>query len=293
MGIIEVENLTKEFNGFRVVDNISFTVEEGRIFRMLGPNEARKTTIIFILSSLLFPTRGIARITCFDVVKNEMAVRKSIGIVFQDVLIDDWLIAMENFKIHANLYNIPKKEWLPRAEELLELVELTDRKDDLVVTYSGGMKRRFEIVRGLLNQSKLLFLDAPTLGLDPHTRVHIWQYIRKLNEEFNCIIIIASYSKNIETFFLFSSMIVAPLIFLSNVIFSSESLPFNLGVFRRFNPLNHVVNTVRYLLFGNYYPGTTDTVLPAGITPWEGPLLIITLAIIFTFLGTWVFVRTV
>ncbi|MHA1265617.1 MAG: ATP-binding cassette domain-containing protein [Candidatus Helarchaeota archaeon] len=193
MAIIEVENLVKEFNGFRAVDNISFKVEEGEIFGMLGPNGAGKTTIIFILSTLLNPTSGRARVAGFDVVKEEMHVRKNIGIVFQDVVIDDRLTALENLKIHAQLYSLPKEEWQPRAEELLQLVELDDRKDDLVGTYSGGMRRRLEIVRGLLNQPKVLFLDEPTLGLDPHTRRFIWDYIKRLNNEKNVSILITSH----------------------------------------------------------------------------------------------------
>ncbi|TFG05321.1 MAG: ABC transporter ATP-binding protein [Promethearchaeota archaeon] len=183
MNIIKVENLVKDFNGFRAVDDLSFTIEEGEIFGLLGPNGAGKTTIIFILCTLLYPTSGKAQVAGFDVVKEEMDVRKNIGIVFQDVVIDDRLTAMENLRVHANLYSMPKEEWVPRAEELLNLVELFDRKDDLVGTYSGGMKRRLEIVRGLLNQPRVLFLDEPTLGLDPHTRVHIWNYIKRLNKE--------------------------------------------------------------------------------------------------------------
>ncbi len=193
MAIIETENLVKEFNGFRAVDNISLNVEEGEIFGMLGPNGAGKTTTIFILSTLLKPTSGTARIAGFDVVKNEMQVRKRIGIVFQDVVIDDRLTAMENLRVHAHLYSLKKEEWVPRANELLDLVELTQRKDDLVMTYSGGMKRRLEIVRGLLNEPKVLFLDEPTLGLDPHTRRWIWDYIKRLNSEKGVTILITSH----------------------------------------------------------------------------------------------------
>ncbi|NVM53419.1 MAG: ATP-binding cassette domain-containing protein [Candidatus Helarchaeota archaeon] len=193
MGVIEVEGLTKEFNGLRAVDNISFTIEEGEIFGMLGPNGAGKTTVIFMLCTLLRPTMGAARVAGFDIIKEEMAVRKSIGIVFQDVVIDDRLTAMENLKMQAYLYSMSKDEWVPRANELLELVELSDRKDDLVETYSGGMKRRLEIVRGLLNQPKVLFLDEPTLGLDPHTRRFIWDYIKRLNTEKGVSILITSH----------------------------------------------------------------------------------------------------
>ncbi len=193
MNTIQIDKLVKDFNGFRAVDNISFSVEEGEIFGMLGPNGAGKTTTIFILCTLLKPSSGSAWVAGFDVMKNEMAVRRNIGIVFQDVVIDDRLTAMENLRVHAQLYSMSKDEWIPRAEELMQLVELSDRKDDLVSTYSGGMKRRLEIVRGLLNQPKVLFLDEPTLGLDPHTRRFIWDYIKRLNAERGVTILITSH----------------------------------------------------------------------------------------------------
>ncbi|MHA1129628.1 MAG: ATP-binding cassette domain-containing protein [Candidatus Helarchaeota archaeon] len=193
MVIIETNQLVKDFNGFRAVDNISVAVEEGEIFGMLGPNGAGKTTTIFILSTLMKPTSGSAYVAGYDVTRQEMQVRKSIGIVFQDVVIDDRLTAFENLRVHANLYSMPKEEWVPRANELLDLVELSDRRDDLVSTFSGGMKRRLEIVRGLLNQPKVLFLDEPTLGLDPHTRRFIWDYIKRLNTEKNVSILLTSH----------------------------------------------------------------------------------------------------
>jgi ABC-2 type transport system ATP-binding protein len=198
MGVIEVENLVKEFNGFRAVDNISLNIEEGEIFGMLGPNGAGKTTTIFILATLLKPTSGAARVAGFDVVKNEKQVRKNIGIVFQDVVIDDRLTAMENLRVHAYLYSMPREEWEPRAEELLELVELSDRKNELVGHYSGGMKRRLEIVRGLLNQPKVLFLDEPTLGLDPHSRRFIWDYVKRLNERGVSILLTSHYMDEVD-----------------------------------------------------------------------------------------------
>jgi ABC-2 type transport system ATP-binding protein len=193
MGVIEVENLVKEFNGFRAVDNISFSIEEGEIFGMLGPNGAGKTTIIFILCTLLKPSSGSAKIAGFDVVKDELNVRRHIGVVFQEVVIDDRLTAMENLRVHAHLYSMPREEWFPRAEELLELVELSDRKDELVGHYSGGMKRRLEIVRGLLNQPKVLFLDEPSLGLDPQTRLWLINHIKQLNKETEITILVSSH----------------------------------------------------------------------------------------------------
>jgi ABC-2 type transport system ATP-binding protein len=193
MRMIEVENLTKEYNGFRAVDKISFSIEEGEIFGILGPNGAGKTTTIFMLCTLLKPTSGIARVAGYNIVQQETEVRHNIGIVFQDVVIDDRLTAMENLRMHAHLYSMPKEVWVPRAEELLNLVELLDRKDDLVGTFSGGMKRRLEIVRGLLNQPKVLFLDEPTLGLDPITRKFIIEHIKKLNKEMQVTVLLSSH----------------------------------------------------------------------------------------------------
>ena len=190
---IEVMYLTKEFNGIRAVDDLSFTVEEGEIFGMLGPNGAGKTTTIFILCTLLRPTSGMARVIGLDVTEQAMRVRKNIGIVFQDVVIDDRLTAMENLRMQANLYSMPKTTWKPKAEELLELVELHDRKDDPVMTFSGGMKRRLEIARGLLNQPKVLFLDEPTLGLDPQSKRWIWDYLKQLNREKGVTILLTSH----------------------------------------------------------------------------------------------------
>ena len=193
MGFIELKNLTKDFNGFRAVDNLSFSVEEGEIFGMLGPNGAGKTTTIFILCTLLGSTSGSARVAGFDVGKDETKVRENIGIVFQEVVVDDRLTAMENLRMKANLYSMDKEVWKSKAEELLELVELSDRKDDLVETYSGGMKRRLEIARGLLNKPKVLFLDEPTLGLDPQSKRWIWDYLKQLNEEEGVTILLTSH----------------------------------------------------------------------------------------------------
>jgi ABC-2 type transport system ATP-binding protein len=175
------------------VDDISFNIEKGEIFGMLGPNGAGKTTTIFILCTLLKPTGGSAKVAGYDVVKDELNVRRNIGIVFQDVVIDDRLTAMENLSVHAHLYSMSKEEWFPRAEELLELVELGDRKNELVAHYSGGMKRRLEIVRGLLNQPKVLFLDEPSLGLDPQTRLWLINHIKQLNKETEITILVSSH----------------------------------------------------------------------------------------------------
>ncbi len=179
--IIEVNHLCKTFEGFVAVDDVSFSVEKGEIFAFLGPNGAGKTTTIKMLTTLLAPTSGSIRLKGFDPVSESIAVRRSFGIVFQDSSLDDELTAYENMDFHGVLYDVPKGLRQMRIEELLTLVELWDRKDDLVKYFSGGMKRRLEIARGLLHHPAILFLDEPTLGLDPQTRNHIWSYIKDLN----------------------------------------------------------------------------------------------------------------
>jgi len=182
MSIIEVKNLTKKFGDFTAVDNISFTVEKGEIFAFLGPNGAGKSTTIKILTTLLSPSEGMLTLDGHDVKKNPNDVRHSFGIVFQDPSLDDELTAYENIEFHGVLYNVPKKIRRERIEQLMKFVELWDRKDSLVKEFSGGMKRRLEIARGLLHHPKILFLDEPTLGLDPQTRNHMWEYLRELNK---------------------------------------------------------------------------------------------------------------
>lgn len=193
MPAIKVENLTKNFNGLVAVDNISFDIKKGEIFGLLGPNGAGKTTTILMLSTMLEPTSGTAFVNGFNVSDNRDDVRKSIGIVFQDQSLDDELTAYENMDFHGRLYRIPKEIRKKKITELLHLVGLEERKDDLVKTFSGGMKRRLELVRGLLHEPKILFLDEPTLGLDPQTRNHLWRYIKKLNEENNITIILTTH----------------------------------------------------------------------------------------------------
>ena len=181
--IIEVKSLTKKFKDFSAVDNISFNVKMGEIFSFLGPNGACKTTSIKMLTTLLLPTSGKIRINGFDPVTNQHEVRKSFGIVFQDPSLDDELTAYENMEFHGVLYGVPKDLRKQRIEELLKYVDLWERRKSLVKTFSGGMKRRLEIARGLLHHPKIFFLDEPTLGLDPQTRNHIWSYIKKLNKD--------------------------------------------------------------------------------------------------------------
>jgi len=181
--IIKVENLKRKFNGFTAVDSISFTVQKGEVFGFLGPNGAGKTTTINMLCTLLRPTSGAAFVAGCDVAKEPNRVRKEIGIIFQDPSLDDRLTAEDNLKFHGYLYNMDHRLIEARIKDVLTLVELYDRRKDYVKKFSGGMKRRLEIARGLLHQPKLLFLDEPTLGLDPQTRAHIWEYILKMRQE--------------------------------------------------------------------------------------------------------------
>jgi len=181
--MIEVENLTKKFGNFTAVNDISFSVPEGEIFAFLGPNGAGKTTTIKILTTLLKPTSGRIRINDYDPLKEQNKVRQSFGIVFQDPSLDDELTAYENMEFHGVLYGVPKEIRKVRIEQLLKFVELWDRKDNLVKNFSGGMKRRLEVARGLIHHPRILFLDEPTLGLDPQTRSHIWNYIKDLNHQ--------------------------------------------------------------------------------------------------------------
>lgn len=183
MAIIEVKDLVKKFDDFTAVDSISFSVEQGEIFAFLGPNGAGKTTTIKMLTTLLQPSSGSIFLNGFDVVTDSDETRNSYGIVFQDPSLDTELTAFENMEFHAVLYGLDRKVARSRIEELMRLVELWDRKDDLVGKFSGGMKRRLEIARGLLHHPKVLFLDEPTLGLDPQTRNHMWNYVKSLNDK--------------------------------------------------------------------------------------------------------------
>lgn len=180
--IIKVKNLTKKFKDNIAVNDISFEVEKGKIFAFLGPNGAGKTTTIKMLTTLLKPTKGEMLLNGYDPIKDPNKVRHSFGIVFQDPSLDERLTAFENMEFHGMLYSVPRKIRRERIEQLLKMVELWDRRKDQVKDFSGGMKRRLEIARGLLHHPKILFLDEPTLGLDPQTRNHIWSYIKGLNK---------------------------------------------------------------------------------------------------------------
>lgn len=181
--IIRVEKLIKKFRDFTAVDAVSFEVQKGEIFAFLGPNGAGKSTTIKMLTTLLQPTSGEIIINGSNPMLDQSTARKSFGIVFQDHSLDDDLTAWENMEFHAVLYDVPRAEIKKRVTQLLEFVELLDRKESLVKTFSGGMKRRLEIARGLLHHPKILFLDEPTLGLDPQTRNHMWSYLQDINKK--------------------------------------------------------------------------------------------------------------
>ena len=180
--MIHVSDLTKKFGDFTAVESISFDVGEGEIFAFLGPNGAGKTTTIKMLTTLLRPSSGTLRVDGIDPLTKEHAARKLFGVVFQDPSLDGDLTAAENMELHGVFYHVPKKVRLDRTEMLLRQFELWERRNDRVKTFSGGMKRRLEIARGLLHTPKIIFLDEPTLGLDPQTRNQLWTHVKHLNE---------------------------------------------------------------------------------------------------------------
>jgi ABC-2 type transport system ATP-binding protein len=196
MEVIKVKNLVKKYNGLTAVDHISFSVEKGEIFGFLGPNGAGKTTTINILATLLAPTEGEVYVNNFNILTQKDQVRKSIGLVFQDPSLDERLTAEENLYFHARLYQVPINEYKKRMAEVLALVDLLDRRKDIVKTFSGGMKRRLEIARGLIHHPAILFLDEPTLGLDPQTRAHLWDYILRLKQEKQMTIFMTTHYMN-------------------------------------------------------------------------------------------------
>jgi len=191
--IIETKDLTRKFGTLTAVDHLNIKVKHGEVFGLLGPNGAGKTTSISMLCTILKPTSGTATVNGFDIIKQPAEVRKSIGIVFQEPSVDDRLTGRENMEMHANLYGVPPNVAKKRIKTLLKLVELDKRADNLLRTYSGGMRRRLEIARGLIHYPRVLFLDEPTIGLDPQTREHIWAYIKKLSKEEDISIILTTH----------------------------------------------------------------------------------------------------
>ncbi len=191
--MIKIRNLVKRYERLTAVDNLTLDIEENEIFGLLGPNGAGKTTTIHMLATLLKPTSGTATVNGFDIVRQPAKVRESIGIVFQAPSSDDMLTGYENLYIHSLLYSLPRSIRQKRIQEVLDLVGLSDRKDDRVKTYSGGMRRRLEIARGLLHKPKVMFLDEPTLGLDPASRETMWRYIRRLVGEEKITVILTTH----------------------------------------------------------------------------------------------------
>ena len=194
MNAIEIEGLSKAYRGgLKAVDNVSLSIEEGCIFGLLGPNGAGKTTLISMLVTMRKPSEGKASVNGFDIENDADNVRKSLGIVFQDPSLDDELTALENLEMHAALYGVPKEKRRERIEEVIRLVGLEASKGHEVKTFSGGMKRRLEIARGLVHHPKVLFLDEPTIGLDPQTRASIWKYIKALNRKEKITIVLTTH----------------------------------------------------------------------------------------------------
>jgi ABC-2 type transport system ATP-binding protein len=191
--LIKIRNLVKKYGNLTAVDNLTLDINENEVFGLLGSNGAGKTTTIHMLATLLKPTSGTATVNGYDITNQPAKVRASIGIVFQAPSSDDMLTGYENLHLHAMLYSVPRHMRKQRIEEVLELVGLTERKYDQVKTYSGGMRRRLEIARGLLHKPKVMFLDEPTLGLDPASRESMWKYVRRLVEEEKVTIILTTH----------------------------------------------------------------------------------------------------
>jgi ABC-2 type transport system ATP-binding protein len=190
---IEVEGLEKRFGDVEAVRGVSFSVSHGEIFGFLGPNGAGKTTTIKMLCTLLAPSGGKARLGGFDITEEPGGVRRSIGVIFQDPALDDRLSAAENLELHAVVYDVPRAERRARIDEALGFVELSDRKNDIVRNFSGGMKRRLEIARGLLHRPRVLFLDEPTIGLDPQTRRRTWEVLRSLRDRYGTTLFLTTH----------------------------------------------------------------------------------------------------
>ncbi len=193
MDIIKVQELSRNFGQLVAVDRVSFQVAEGEVFGFLGPNGAGKTTTINMLCTLLSPTAGRAMVNGYDITRQPREVRRSIGLVFQEPTLDEYLTAEQNLRFHAYVYKVPKELREKRISDLLELVDLTDRRKKKVRTFSGGMKRRLEVALGLLHNPRVLFLDEPTLGLDPQTRRHIWDYVLALRQQSNLTIFLTTH----------------------------------------------------------------------------------------------------
>nr|WP_246206605.1 ATP-binding cassette domain-containing protein [Virgibacillus ihumii] len=191
--IVEVNDLKKSYKDFEAVKGVNFTVDDGEIFGFLGPNGAGKSTTINMLSTINKPTSGEALINGYNIVTDKNKVRESIGLIFQESTLDEKLTANENLMLHCRFYKVPKEKREERIKEVLEIVDLSEKRKQVVETYSGGMKRRLEIARGLLHYPRVLFLDEPTVGLDPQTRNHIWEYILRLKKKAGITIFLTTH----------------------------------------------------------------------------------------------------
>ncbi len=191
--VVQVTDLVKRYGAVEAVRGIGFEVQPGETFGFLGPNGAGKSTTIKILCTLADPTSGSARVAGYDVVRQRDTVRRNIGLVFQDPTLDSYLTGEQNLRFHADLYGVPRAQFVPRMRQVLEMVGLWDRRQSEVATYSGGMKRRLEIARGLLHAPRVLFLDEPTVGLDPQTRSSIWEYINDLKQREDITIFLTTH----------------------------------------------------------------------------------------------------
>ena len=192
MGIIKIENLSKIYGRKKALDSISLNINKGDIFGVLGPNGAGKTTLISIVTTLIYPTSGKVVVGGYDISKDGKDVRKMIGVVFQDFLLDEDLTAFDNLDIHARLYKINNEERIQTIDKFLKVVDLYEERNNKVSTFSGGMKRRLEIARGLMNHTSILFLDEPTLGLDPIAKRNVWKYIKDIHKKNKITIILAT-----------------------------------------------------------------------------------------------------
>ena len=270
--VIQVKDLVKRYGKLEAVRGVSFAVRQGEIFGFLGPNGAGKTTTINVLCTLLRPTSGQATVNGYNVLQQRSQVRRSIGLVFQEPTIDDCLTAEQNLRFHAYAYGVPAPVRELRIKEMLTMVELWDRRKSRVRTYSGGMKRRLEIARGLIHHPLVLFLDEPTLGLDPQTRRLImlvlapflgvglsWVLVLKLIPLLVLVslslsglgLLVASRMRSQQGFQVVMQLLIFPLMFLSGVFFPVNSVPTWLGVIAKANPVTYGVDAIRQVFLGN------------------------------------------